>query len=103
MKPDEFTAMMRLLGPEVLAAEKLLRHEVLAAAKFESSLRGIARLESGLSRLIVSRHQTRAPMPSCGSLCRPPVEGRWRAPTQAISNEGSQPTRRPIGFRPWPE
>ena len=38
MKPDEFTAMMRLLGPEVLAAEKLLRHEVIAAAKFESSL-----------------------------------------------------------------
>ena len=65
------------------AAMKPYEPQIREALKFFADPEGLNRLA--------------APIMASPSWASPYLE-----PTPAISNEGSQPTRRPIGFGPWP-
>ena len=89
------------------------KSSLLGVGTFKSSLLGVGTLDTaslwggigklGTSMAGVTRLSHLIPRPTVMIEHPPPMPSwAWREPTPAISNKESQPTRRPIGFGPWP-
>ena len=101
------------------------KSSLLGVGTFKSSLLGVGKLDTaslwggigkldtaslwggigklGTSMAGVTRLSHLIPRPTVMIEHPPPMPSwAWREPTPAISNKESQPTRRPIGFAPWP-
>ena len=101
--------LQKLLEPvsrDVARFAKLLEPMGREVARFESEFRAAVEPFAPLLRESAKFFEDEKRL-RC--LMAPPPPPSWalplpyREPAPAISNEGSQPPRRPIGFGPWPE